>query len=89
MAAEVGLPSPMGTRVLGVTRGSPAEAARLQAGDIILQIDGTRVEDDGHLINLVSLIKVGKKVPLLVFRDGKMLSITVEVGDRNNFAHAQ
>ena len=80
MAAELGLPSPMGTRVLGVTQGSPAEAARLQAGDVILQIDGVRVEDDAHLINLVSLIEVGKTVPLVIFRDGKTLTVSVERG---------
>ena len=46
MAAELGLPNPMGTRVLSVIKGTPAEAAGLQAGDVILQIDGERVEDD-------------------------------------------
>ena len=88
MAAELGLPSPMGTRVLSVTKGSPAEAAGLQAGDVILQIDGVRVEDDAHLINLVSLIEVGKRVPLVIFRDGKTLTLSVDVGDRSNFEHA-
>ena len=89
MAAEVGLPSPMGTRILGITKGSPAEAARLQVGDVILQIDGTRVEDDAHLINLVGLIEVGKKVPLVIFRDGKSLTVAVEVGDRNRFPRSE
>jgi serine protease Do len=85
MAAEIGLPAPMGARVLSITKGSPAEAARLQAGDVILQINGVRVEDDGHLINLVSVIEVGKKAPLLIFRDGKTMTISVEVGDRSRF----
>jgi serine protease Do len=85
MAAELGLPGAMGARVIAVTKASPAEAARLQIGDVILQIDGTRVEDDAHLINLVSLIEVGKKVALVIFRDGKTLNVTVEVGDRSRF----
>ncbi len=35
-----------------------------------------------HLINLVSLIEVGKRVPLLIFRDGKTQTISVDLGDR-------
>ena len=85
MAAELGLPGRMGTRVLGITKGSPAEAAKLQVGNVILQVDGVRVEDDGHLVNLVSLIPVGKQVPLLIFRDGKTLNLTASVGDRSSF----
>jgi serine protease Do len=87
-AAELGLPNPMGTRVLSVTRGSPAEAARLLPGDVILRIDGVRVEDDAHLVNLVSLIEVGKRVPLVIFRDGKTLTLSVDMGDRSSFERA-
>jgi S1-C subfamily serine protease len=72
----------MGTRVQSVIKGTPAESAGLQAGDVILQIDGVRVEDDAHLINLVSLIEVGKHVPLVIFRDGKTQTISVDLGDR-------
>ena len=51
---------PEGARVTGVTRNSPADQARLAIGDVILEFDGTRVEDDMHLINLVSLTPVNK-----------------------------
>jgi serine protease Do len=84
-AAEAGLPYVIGTQVTGVTKGSPAEAARLQTGDIILQFDGLPIEDDAHLVNLVSLTTVGKKVPVLIYRDRKTLVIEVVVGDRAQF----
>jgi serine protease Do len=85
MAAEVGLPCPMGARIIAISKGSPAEAAHLQVGDVILEVDGTRIEDDGHLVNLVSLMEIGKRIPVLVFRDGKSLTITLEVADRSRF----
>jgi serine protease Do len=85
LAAELGLPGPMGARVTAITRGSPAEAARLQVGDVILSFNDAQIEDDAHLISLVSLIEVGKKVPLVFFRNGKTTSVTVEVGDRSRF----
>lgn len=68
-----------------ITKGSPAEAARFEPGDIILSFNGVQVEDDGHLINVVSLTEVGRRVPVLVYRDGKTLTLTVTVGDRNRF----
>jgi serine protease Do len=85
LAAEIGLPGLMGARVTALTPGSPAEAARLQPGDVILEIDGTKVEDDLHLINLVGLLGVGKTVPLVIFRDGKTISTTVQLSDRSKF----
>jgi serine protease Do len=84
-AADLGLPRPMGAEVSNVTAGSPAEAARLQPGDVIIEFNHTAVEDDSHLVNLVSLTEVGKAVPLLIFRDHKLLTVTVEVGDRSKF----
>ena len=43
------------------------------------------IEDDGNLVNVVSMTDVGKRVPLLVFRDRRPVTITVEVGDRAKF----
>jgi serine protease Do len=80
MATSVGLRRSRGAHITRVTPGSPAEAAKLQAGDVVLRYDGVPVEDDLHLINMVSLTEVGRSVPLSVFRDQKVLSLTVKVG---------
>jgi serine protease Do len=85
MAAELGLPRPIGAHVTSVMPRSPAVAADLQAGDVILEFNHTTVEDDSHLVNLVSMTPVGKTVPLLVFRDRKAITVMVEVGDRSKF----
>ena len=85
MAAEIGLPRPAGARVNGITPDSPAEAAKLQVGDVILQFNNVPVEDDGHLVNLVSLTPVGKKVPLVIFRDRTPITIQVQLADHAKF----
>jgi serine protease Do len=85
MAAELGLPRPIGAHVTGITPSSPAELAKLQVGDVILEFNHTPVESDAHLVNLVSMTEVGSAVPLLIFRDRKTMTITVEVGDRGKF----
>ena len=67
----------MGTRVSGVTAGSPAEKAGIKVGDVILELNGHKVDDDNHLVNMVGLMRADTVVPAVVFRDGK--SSTVEV----------
>lgn len=81
-AISAGLNRVEGARVTGITPGSPAEKARLQPGDVILEFDGRRIEDDDHLINLVTLTAVDTPVTLLVIRDGQTLRITSRVGNR-------
>jgi serine protease Do len=84
-AAQLGLPRPNGAYVTAVTENSPAALASLQAGDVILKINDTRVEDDTHLINTISLMPVGQEVQLSVLRAGKPLVVKVKVGDRDAF----
>jgi len=82
MAAELGLPAVMGAHVNGVAKGSPADAVRLQPGDVILEFNGVRVEDDAHLVSLVSVTEIGKRAAMVVFRDRKTFTVDIEVVDR-------
>ena len=52
---------------------------------MILEFNHTPIEDDAHLVNLVSLTTVGKTVPIVIFRDHKPLSMTIEVADAAKF----
>ncbi len=82
-ATAAGLPCPVGARVSGVTAGSPAAAADMKVGDVILQYGGTPVENDGHLINLVAQTPVGETVGLVVFRDRKEIRLEIRLIERN------
>lgn len=81
-ALGAGLARASGARVTGVNPKSPAELADLRVGDIILQYDGVRIEDDDHLVNLVSLTPVNKAVTLVIVRGGQSLTKNVKVGNR-------
>lgn len=85
VAVKLGLRRKQGAHVTGVTPGGPAEAARLQRGDVILRFNGVRVENDTHLIYLVSLTEVGKEVPIEVFRAGQVFQVNVRVGNKSDF----
>jgi serine protease Do len=85
IASKLGLPQVEGCHIISVTPRSPAELANIQAEDVILEFNGTQVEDATHLVNLVSLTDVGKEVPIVIFRGGKTLRLSVKVGDRSRF----
>ena len=82
MATKLGMPRAEGARVKEITPRSPAEEAGIRPGDIIIQYDATRIEDDSHLINLVSLTPVATQTTLVVFRAGRLHTLEVTVGDR-------
>lgn len=84
-AQKLGLPQLEGSHITAITPSSPAEEAKLQVDDVILQFNGVRIENDAHLVNLVSLTPVGRQVPLVVFRDRKVVTLLVKVGDRSKF----
>ncbi len=84
-AAELGMPRAAGTRVTSVTPGGPAAAAGLRVNDVILKLDGTPIDDDAHLVNLIGLTEAGKKVSLEIYREGKTIAVPVVVVDRSKF----
>ena len=45
----------------------------LQVGDVIVEFDSVRVENDGHLVKTVGLTPVGRNVNVVFYREGKRL----------------
>jgi len=72
-----------GTRVSEVFPNSPAGKAGLQADDVILNFDTTDVQDHDHLINLVSLSPIGKRIQMVVWRGGKRVNLFIVLADRS------
>lgn len=79
MAQRVGLSRLTGTRVSGITPGSPASLADIKVNDVILRFDGMLIDSDDHLINLVKRTEVGRQVPVELFREGQMVTTFVEI----------
>ena len=73
-ARAAGLPRLMGTRVKEITSRSPAEEAGLEPGDIILRYEGKPIDDDSHLVSLVKLTELGKRVEMTVLRNGQLIT---------------
>jgi len=81
LADYFGADSTKGVLVSDILKDSPAEKAGIEAGDIILKIDGRDVQGTGQLWNTVAMVAPGTKVQLLVYRDGKEKKVTVSIGE--------
>ncbi len=76
-ARALGLPKPEGVLVQSVIAGSPAEKAGIQAGDVILSVDGEAVNAANAIQLIIAEHKPGDVVVLKVFRRGKTFSKNV------------
>jgi serine protease Do len=68
---------------------SPAGQAGIKAGDIIVEIDGTPVDSNTHLVHLVADLVPGDTVEVKYYRDGKLKTARVTLGRRQDAATAQ
>ncbi len=84
-AADAGLPRLMGAKINAISPRTPAEAAKLQAGDIILEFNHIPIDDDGQLVNVVSMTEVGATVPMLIFRNRQAQTVQIEIHDRAKY----
>lgn len=78
-----GQPPPTGDVVVDeIVPGSPAEDAHLQKGDVIRKFDGREVKSFNDLRNLVSQADLNKKSDLEIVRDGKPMTIPIQIKEQ-------
>ena len=70
-----------GILVAQVLEDSPAQAAGLQQGDVILKLDNQPVEKVAKFRNRISLTRPGTKVKLTILRAGKEKVLSVKIGE--------
>lgn len=81
LAESFGLKRPRGALVAEVMSGSPAEKAGLKAGDIVLEYEGEDITLSSDLPPMVGRTPVGETASLKVMREGKQITLDVEIGE--------
>ena len=89
LADSFGLSSPTGALVSGVEPGGPAAKAGLEAGDVILAVNGQPVDTSNALPPLVADLAPGETAKLKVWRQGREREIKVQVGRQAQVATAK
>ncbi len=79
LADSFKLDSPEGALVSNVEKGSPADKAGLEPGDVIRKVDGQRVVGAGDLPAAIGMASPGDNVKLEVWRKGEVRSVTAKL----------
>jgi len=79
LAEALSLDAKEGVVVNGVERGSPAERAGIQKGDVIVAFRGEPIKSAQDLRNRIGLAAVGTEAPLTVLRDGRRRDLTASI----------
>jgi serine protease Do len=81
LAESFGLDRARGALVSRVEKGAAASKAGIATSDIILTFDGTEVETSNDLPRIVGQTRPGKKVEVEVWRNKKLKTLTLTVGE--------
>ena len=81
IAQGLGLKEARGVVVSSVQKGSAAERAGVERGDVITAINGNPVSDANELRNLVAGTQPGAEVTLTILRDGREQQLKVALGE--------
>ncbi|MEM7534989.1 MAG: PDZ domain-containing protein [Chloroflexota bacterium] len=81
IAESLNLKDDGGALVADITDGGPADKAGLKRGDIIVEVNGTVIDEMPELPKLVASYAPGTKTKMKVIRDGKEKVLNVKLGE--------
>lgn len=81
LAESFGMDEPRGALIADLDPEGPAAEGGLQAGDVILAVDGARVNDSSTLPRLIGRTAPGSDVELELMRDGQRQTLELTLGD--------
>ena len=84
LAESFGMDTPRGALVAEVMENSPAAKAGIENGDVIIEFNGKTVQKSADLPALVATTPIGNKADVKLLRDGKELTVKVEIGNLND-----
>jgi len=83
LAESLGLEGTKGVVISDVIEDSAAEKAGMKRYDVVVKLDGRKVEKANELRNRISMLSPGEKVEIVVIRDGGRKTLNVEIGEQS------
>ena len=84
LASSLGLEASAGALVTEVTGDSPAAKGGIEIGDVIIEFDGSAVENGKYLARRVGAADPGDKVAIRVHRGDDLVTLKVRLGSPSN-----
>ena len=81
LAQSFGLPDARGALVASVEPGSAAEKAGLQAGDVVLGVDGKQIGESADLPRVIGEKRPGTRIRMEVWRDGRSRDVVATLDE--------
>ncbi len=81
IAKQFNLTEAKGVLVGDVIKNSPAEAAGIKTGDIIMKVNNEEVNSPEELQNKIGNIEIGKEANIEIARNGETISFVVKIGE--------
>jgi serine protease Do len=81
IAESLGLEEAEGALVASVTPGGPAETAKIEPGDVILEFDQKKIDRMRGLPRIVAETPIGKEVEVDIWRRGEKQTVDVTLGE--------
>ena len=75
-----------GVLVTSVAKGSPAEKAGLEPGDLIIKVDAKVTKSTGQLRSRIAIKNIGDTVKVTVLRNNKSKTMKVKIGEPQSFS---
>jgi serine protease DegQ len=82
LAESFRMPNTEGALIAGVVRGSPADKAGIRPGDVLLAIDGKKVKDAEHMLEVIASLEPGRNGRVALRREGKEIEVQAIIGKR-------
>jgi hypothetical protein len=77
-----------GAEITMVDQDGPAGKAGLKEGDVVMTFNGEKVESAEALKRMIHETPPGRSVPLVVSRNGQMVNLNAQLGDRRELSRS-
>lgn len=81
-AKDMGLSDAKGAFVGGVVSGSPADAAGIKVGDVILELNSKSIANYKDLMGIIEQAKIGERMQITVWRKRQRVNLFVVIKER-------
>ncbi len=82
LAEYLGVGDARGALVIDVVPGDPAQRAGIKSKDVVVAVNGKKINDSHDLTAIIAGIPVGETARVTIIRDGSQKDFTVKVGKR-------